>query len=80
MITKRQSTNLERLIKEEGFGRHTWIFLGSRNQIYFANGSKAGEEGVGSKAGVYEDDMKGETMGDRCLELGDMLFGDNMET
>lgn len=31
-------------------------------------------------SGVYEDDMEGETMGDRCLELGDMLFGDSMET
>lgn len=31
-------------------------------------------------SGVYEDDMEGETMGDRCLELGDMLFRDSMET
>lgn len=79
MITKLQSTNLERLVKEEGFGRHTWIFLGSRNRIHFANGSKqVKKEQEGS--GVYEDDMEGETMGDRCLELGDMLFGDSMET
>ena len=45
MIIILQSTDTERLAKEEGYGREAWIFLEGRNRIDYVAGLPVRENG-----------------------------------